>query len=98
LPDSDLHDELLRARDRLHKLEGSAVALATRLRTLERRMDDLEPKVTRMEKADDIADAVAAKMNGVRGEMFTGLQKLGLGVFLVASPVVSAFILKALGG
>lgn len=51
-----------------------------------------------MEKADDIADAVAAKMNGVRGEMFTGLQKLGLGVFLVASPVVSAFILKALGG
>lgn len=85
MPAGDDHAEILRARERLHKLEAFQYAAASRLRHMEQRLDRLEPSVEALVRQDELAEAVADKVKDLRGELFTGVQKVGaLTVGLVA--------------
>jgi hypothetical protein len=55
-----------------------------------RRLDDVEQRLNRMARADEIAEAVAAKMSATRRSLFTTGEKLGaftVGALGVASLV-----------
>jgi uncharacterized protein YigA (DUF484 family) len=89
--DRDLERELLRARDRLHRLEKSEVAIIARVQRNEKRIDDLVPRVEALARADEIADAVAHAMANRRGLMLTRWQKwvaIGGGLAVAASEIV----------
>ena len=53
-------------------------------------MADIEPRVERMAKAQEIADAVADRMHERRGEWLTGWQKAAGG--LVGLAAVADFV------
>ncbi len=60
--------ELLRTRDRLHALESSVAAIVLTQTALETRIGRLEPQVSTLLTAREIAEAVDAKMRA-RGDV-----------------------------
>lgn len=95
---AELHDvqvEVGRARDRLHELEKSVVALELLYGHQGRRVDQLDARVGRVEhqvgemtQADEIADAVQARLHEHRSDLFSWWQK-GLGLLLVVANLVA---------
>ena len=88
----DEHDELVRARDRLHKLEAFQIAAAARIRVVESRLDRIEPSVEALVKQEALAEAVAQKVEALKGQLFTTTQKVGAA--LVGSVVVADFLTR----
>ena len=63
--DRDVTAELLRTRDRLHALETDVATVKLRQDLTIARVDDLEPRVDALASANEIADAVARKMESL---------------------------------
>ena len=93
----DVNAELLRLRDRYHKLNGTVQGLGWKLRLLDdqvaelrRRLDALEQEFEDMTKTDEIADAVTSALSAQRKHRFTFWHKLaGLGAGVVlAGPAI----------
>lgn len=104
------HDELLRCRERLHTLEGKVVALDLLVADLREwraqirvQVEQNSKRIDGLVKADEIADAVAAKLREERidGVTFGNLNMArwqtwaaAVGVLLlVAAPYITRFAL-----
>ena len=85
------HEELLRLRDWRHEVVTPALAAAgALLKAHEDRLSAIEPRVAALARADEIADAVAAKMTSVRRSLFTTTEKVG--AFIVGAVSVAALV------
>jgi hypothetical protein len=98
-PDDDaLREEVVRLRDWRHSVVtpglsaaiARAVKLAEDLEVVGRRLDDVEQRLNRMARADEIAEAVAAKMSATRRSLFTTGEKVG--AFTVGALGVASLI------
>lgn len=96
------HDEILRLRDRMHDVGGELAALHHQVSDLhrsraelQRKLDELGEQVGRMARADDIADAVAARVNAANTLRLTTAQRL-LGAAIGLTSLATA--LKVLVG
>lgn len=89
------HEELLRLRDWRHEVVTPALAAAgALLKVHEDRLSAIEPRVNALARADEIADAVAAKMQATRRSLFTTTEKIGaaiVGALTIASLVSQWF-------
>lgn len=85
----DLEHELLRARERLHKVESSVLAVDLNVKNLRRVVDEIVPKVNHLARADEIAEAVAQRVDSQRQVTFTAVQKWTavIGLLLLAIDV-----------
>lgn len=90
MADRDDHAEILRARDRLHRLEAAVAANTMRVQALQPRMDKVEVKVEALARADEIAGAVADKLHERRAQLFTVPQKVAAA--LVGAVAVADFV------
>ena len=63
--DREISAELLRTRDRLHAVETDLATVKLRQELITARVDDLEPRVDALASANEIADAVARKMESL---------------------------------
>lgn len=73
--------ELLRLRDRVHKIEATLRAVelfADRIATIERDVHELDEAVKRLATADAIAEAVAARLGERDQVTFTRTQLWGI--------------------
>jgi len=86
------HAEILKLRDWRHDVVMPELAsLRGRLTAAEAKVNELEPQVERMAKADEIADAVTEHMRSARRGLLTTGEKLGglaVGVAAVVSVVL----------
>lgn len=73
--DSDL--EIQRLRDWRHKADKTLLAFEWRIKEVERVLAVLTPKLERIARADEIAEAVSEKLNGRQRVRFTRWQVLG---------------------
>lgn len=79
------HDELLRLRDRTHKLEKSVAALELLYRTLGTRVTTLEGQVAPLVDEDRIAEQVTLRLKARRAQLFSWPVKLGAAVAALAA-------------
>ena len=84
----ELLGEVLESRDRLRDIEVSLAGVVENCRRVNERLDGLEPQVTRLERASEIADAVDAKLKA-RGDV---IQIRWLGKGLAALIALSSFV------
>jgi hypothetical protein len=89
-------EELVRARERLHKIEATLVALRVKIDLMHRRVDHLEPKVERLSRHDEIAQAVAQKLKE-RGDVISINWMYKLAGLLIAACAVVGVVLQAAG-
>ena len=85
-PDSDA--EILRIRERLHELERSLAVVALFQSTLEsnsRRLQELDEKMQAIATAEQVANAVAAKVNSIETARFTRWQTWGVRIAIAAA-------------
>lgn len=91
--------EIQRTRQRLHKIEASVQAIGMKLDHMNGRLADLEtlePKVDRLERANEIAEAVTAKMKE-RGDVIS-ITWIGKAIgALVCGASIASVILQATG-
>lgn len=71
----DDHGEIGRSRDRLHKIESTCLAIEWRVKVIEATLRELEPKVDRLARADEIAEAVRQRIGTDRRVRFTRFQR-----------------------
>lgn len=90
----DDHDEILRTRERLHRIESTATAIDWRLKRLTEKVDEMSPQVAALARADEIADAVSARMSSQQTVRFTRWQRAGAAVVALAAvaDVIARFI------
>lgn len=67
-------------------------------KTVDNRLHDLEHGLDSLVDEKQIADAVAKSLTTKHAIVMTRWQKIGLGAFAIASPIVSALIVQALEG
>jgi septal ring factor EnvC (AmiA/AmiB activator) len=82
----DDHNEIGRARERLHKIESTCLAIEFRLKAIEHKLIVIEPKVDQLARADEIAEAVKQRIGSDRRVRFTRFQRLAayLGALVIA--------------
>jgi hypothetical protein len=85
--------ELLRLRDRVHKLAGTSAGLLERLRAVEAWQRDYGPVIDAMQRSDEIAAGVAEELRRRGSAQFTFWQKLAGAV--VAASALAGVILQA---
>lgn len=100
--------ELLRLRDRVHKIEGTLRAvelfkselrgIAHDVGVLEGELRDLAAVVSNLAKADEIADAVALRIGERRQDQFTHWQLWGLRAAIFGSLLGGIDLLWRLAG
>jgi hypothetical protein len=82
----DVEHELQRLRDWRHAADGTLVAFKLRIEQLEKVVASLTPKIDRLARADEIAEAVRLKLDGAQRVKFTRWQVLG-GLIVAAAAV-----------
>lgn len=91
MPEGSDHEDVIRLRDWRHQVvTPELAALRERESELRRRMDAIEPKVERMARADEIADAVSERLHERREVVFTVWQKVGAA--LVGGIAIADFV------
>jgi hypothetical protein len=91
-------DEILRLRDRVHRVEGDVRGLAIHVREFEEWRRRIDPVVAEMREADRIADAVAQRMTQDRARMFTDAQVwAGIAAAGVAAVALVCQVLSSVG-
>jgi hypothetical protein len=96
--DDGIREEVVRLRNWRHDVATPALVaareqlkqLSADLAMVGRRLDDVEQRLNRMARADEIAEAVAAKMSATRRSLFTTGEKLG--AFTVGALGVASLI------
>ena len=71
----DLDAEVLRCRERLHKLESSVSGLEIILSHLRKETEHVSTAIERMVRADEIAAAVEKRLESARRVRFTTAQR-----------------------
>jgi hypothetical protein len=79
VPERDDHDEIIRIRERLHKLEGGHAITMQAVKRNEGILARLEPRLQRLEQSDAVDRAVSEMKHELRGELFSTWQKVGAG-------------------
>lgn len=82
--DSDY--EIQRLRDWRHEADATLLAFKWRIEQLEKIVRELGPKLDRMARSDEIADAVAERVRGDRRVKFTRWQTV-FGLIATAAAV-----------
>jgi hypothetical protein len=88
--------ELLRLRDRVHKLGGSFAGVLQRLRAVEAWQRRYGPVIETMSRSDEIAAGVAEELRRRGSAQFTLWQKLA--ALVVAASALAGVILQAAHG
>lgn len=88
----DDHDEILRLRDRLHKLEGGQASHTWQLEDLREwraqartQIDSNAKRIDRLVTKDEMEAAVTEQLRKDKGLVLTGVQKLAITVVGVAT-------------
>lgn len=87
----DDHAEILRLRERVHRLETELPLLSLRLDAQASRCDKVEAEVDAMIEHDKVAEAFAAGMKAARSELFSRPAKI-IGVLVGLSSVTAVSI------
>lgn len=96
MTESSDHEELLRTRARIHKMESTLIAIKMRLDQMSAELHELGPRVDRLARNDEIAEAVAKTLKA-RGDVIQ-IRWIGKLVgLLVALAAVGSFVLQAIG-
>lgn len=93
---TDEFDELLRSRERLHKMESTLIAVDWRLKRVEADVTDMKPRVAALATSAEIADAVSERMDSDRTFRLTRWQRFGAFAVGLAA-VVDVIVRIALG-
>lgn len=64
-----------RSRERLHKIESTCLGIEWRLKVIEAKLTEIEPKVDHLARADEIAEAVRVRIGSDRRVRFTRFQR-----------------------
>jgi hypothetical protein len=88
--------ELLRLRDRVHRLAGSSAGLLVRVEALEAWQQHYGPVIETMLRSDEIAAGVAEALRKRGSAQFTLWQKLA--ALVVAASALAGVILQAAHG
>lgn len=86
--------EFNRARERIHSLEKSVLALEWRIKGMEGRVEEMSPQIERLARAEEIAVAVAKQIRTNRTVRFTRTQQMfaAISVMAVIADTVSRFV------
>ncbi len=97
----EIWEEILRLRSRVHEMAGKLAGFRLEIDEARRWRDDagrwrilINERIDDLMKADEIADAVAEKLNKRRGLELTVVQKFGaviVGITALAASVKSLF-------
>lgn len=90
------HDEILRTRARIHKMESTLISIKMRLDQMSAELHELGPRVDRLARNDEIAEAVAKTLKA-RGDVIQ-IRWIGKAIgVVVALAAIGSFVLQALG-
>lgn len=91
----DDHAEILRLRERVHKITSDVAANRVTLQAMVLRLDKLTSAVEVMAQEDAIAKAVTERMKRERAEMFSRPAKVA--AFIVSVCAIAGFVLQLTG-
>ena len=97
LPEEN-RNEILRIRERIHTIEGTQVAHKFLIDDLREWRAQARVQLEQLVSAQEIADAVTAKLEERKRREWTWVQKIGAGVVLVLAPAAADLIVRAFGG